>query len=116
MDKLDLRAVVTDALRYWERRRILYNFVLLLVVTAVYVVRLPLSRQLLSSDLVLQFFMLAVGANVAYCAAYPVDLLVQFSTLRDSWLRVRWVLLLIGCLFAATLAQFMARGILGGVP
>jgi hypothetical protein len=115
MDKLETREVITNAIRYWERGRVFYNLALVAVVVAVYVAMLPTSRGHLSTDLLLQLFMLAVFANVAYCAAYAADLLVQFSAMRRTWLRRRWILLLIGTLFAATIAQFIVRGLFGGM-
>lgn len=114
METLEVRDTVSNAIRYWERGRMLYNLILMLVVVLVFLVQWPLSGQRLSLDLLLQFFLLAVLANVAYCAAYPADLMAQFSSLRATWLRLRWVLFLIGTLFACTLAQFIARGALGG--
>lgn len=106
-------AIATDALRYWERHRITYNAVLVLVVATVFLVHLAAFLDRVSVDLALALFLLAVVANVAYCAAYPVDLFVQRSGLRDAWRRRRWILLLVGTLFAGTLAQFVARGMVG---
>jgi hypothetical protein len=54
--------------------------------------------------------MLAVLANVAYCAAYPVDVLALLSDFRATWLRRRWMLLVVGMLFAAVPAHFISRG------
>ena len=112
MDHQDMRTFIGDAIGYWERHRIIYNLVLLVVVTAIFAANAAAFGRIVSLDLFLQLFLLAVLANVAYCAAYPVDLTVQWSTLRASWLRLRWVLFLIGLGFASTLAQFIARGLL----
>lgn len=112
MDHQDMREVIGDAIRYWERHRILYNLVLLVVVATIFGANAAAFGRVVSLDLFLQLFLLAVMANVAYCAAYPVDLTAQWSTLRPSWLRARWVLFLIGLAFATTIAQFIARGLL----
>lgn len=109
----DMRDVIGDAIRYWERHRIVYNLVLLVVVAAIFGANANAFDRVVSLDLFLQLFLLAVMANVAYCAAYPVDFTVQWSTLRTPWLRVRWIVFAIGLGFAATLAQFIARGLLG---
>jgi hypothetical protein len=66
---------LTDAIQYWEPRRILYN---------------------------------AVLANVAYCAAYIPDVLVQSSGYHNAWRKYRWVVFSIGVLFAAILTRFIA--------
>ena len=113
MGNLAMRDFITDAIRYWEPRRILYNAVLLVVVVATCFLQSAGYRQARSFELLQHLFVLAVLANVAYCAAYPVDLLVQFSGFRDTWLRARWVLLLIGILFAAVISHLFAQGIFG---
>lgn len=103
--------LASDALRYWEPRRAIYNAVLLLVVAVEFFVRWPASKTALKSDTILVCFFLAVLANVAYCAVYAVDLFVQFSGLRASWGRMRWVVLLVGTAFAATITHFFAPGL-----
>jgi hypothetical protein len=72
-----LRDYATDAIRFWEPRRIGYNLILTLIVILCFVSRLPASKQELSVDLVLFIFLLAVLANIAYCAAYLVDILTR---------------------------------------
>ena len=107
-----LSAYAASALRYWEPRRLVYNAVLALVVVAHFISGLPGSRDKLTVDLLLGGFMLAVFANVAYCAAYAVDLFVQFSGLDAAWRRGRLLLLVIGTAFAATVAHFVLQGTL----
>src|SRR5262245_46057966 len=76
---LSVRDTITDALRYWEPRRLLFNAALLLVVVACFFLGWPVSKQLLNHDLILGLFVLAVLANVAYCAAYVPDVIIQSS-------------------------------------
>jgi hypothetical protein len=99
---------LSEAIRYWEPRRILYNAVLTLIVLAHFALLFPVSKAALKLDLLLLLFLLAVLANVAYCAAYLVDLFAQSSELRSIWLQYRWVLLLIGITFASVLTHFFA--------
>ena len=68
------------------------------------------SRASLNADTLLMLFVLAILANIAYCAAHAVDVVVQLSTFRVRWLRMRWMLLGVGVIFAAVLAQFFSRG------
>ena len=105
-----LSAYAANALRYWEPRRLVYNAVLLSVVVAHFLVAWPASREKLSFDLLLGLFILAVLANVAYCAVYVADLFVQFSGLDEAWRRGRVVLLIVGTTFAATIAHFVTQG------
>jgi len=100
---------VASALRYWEPRRLVYNGVLALVVIAEFAAAWPGSRQRLSFDNLLGLFLLAVLANIAYCAAYIVDLFVQFSGLDAAWRRGRMVLLIVGTAFAAAITHFFCR-------
>jgi len=100
-EPLAFRDMLTDALRYWERRRIGYNAVLAVVVM---IHLAPAWRAFVQSFQwveLLELFVLAVLANVCYSTAYLVDLTVQYSGLRSAWLRWRWVLWVIGTAFAA---------------
>jgi hypothetical protein len=113
MEEITARQALSDALRYWEPRRILYNGALAIVVTAVYFIHLPASRGDLTFGALQGLFVLAVLANVAYCAAYLVDIGVQLSAFRALWLRTRWLLLVIGISFGAVLAHLFSLGIFG---
>jgi hypothetical protein len=55
-------------------------------------------------------FVLAVLANVAYCAAYVVDIFAQHSGFQALWLRYRWIVLAIGILFAGAITHLVAMG------
>ena len=110
MTETTIRDVLTDAIRYWELRRIAYNVILVAIVLAVFIVQWPDSRSAVSADLIQRLFILAVLANVAYCAAYVVDVAAQSSAFRDAWKRHRWLLFAIGVVFAGILARFIATG------
>jgi hypothetical protein len=102
---------VAEALRYWEPRRLFYNGVLLAVVIVHIVLRWPDARKLLTFDLFLGFFLLAVLANICYCAVYAIDLFVRFSGLQAAWEKGRIVVLVVGTAFAAVIAHFFSSGI-----
>lgn len=103
-----LREAATDAIRYWEPRRLLFNGVLAAIVVWYFVAGWPESRAAMSLNFLLVVFLLAVLANVAYCGAYLVDVFAQISGFRELWKRVRWVVLGTGLLFAAILTRFWA--------
>ncbi len=111
METIQWRDYLGNAIRYWEPRRILYNLLLAVIVVFHFVRGLPFSRTVLQFNTLLLLFVLAVLANVAYCAAYVPDVFAQMSSLRDSWLRYRWVLLVVGLAFAAVLAHFWSWGL-----
>jgi len=102
------REALSQAIRYWEPRRLVYNWLLLMVAAAVFVQGLPVSRSQLNLNLMLFFFVLAVLANVAYRACYVVDVVAQLSEFRATWLRFRWALFVMGLAFAGTLTYFFA--------
>ena len=110
MNGSELRDYFTDAIRFWEPRRLLYNAALAFIVVAYFFAGYPASRSVISIDFALGLFLLAVAANVAYCAAYLADIFVQASGFRDVWKRARWVLFGIGTLFAAIITRFIAMG------
>ena len=113
MTGITARDALSEAIRYWEPRRILYNVVLAIVTGTVYMANFPHVRQESTIDTLQTLVILAVLANVAYCAAYLADIPAQLSSFRDTWLRFRWVLLLVGFLVAAILANFFSGGLFG---
>lgn len=115
-DDVSLRDVVTDAIRYWEPRRLVYNGVLALIVIGYFVAYWPESREVVTFDRVLGLFVLAVLANVCYCGAYVADLFAQYSAFRALWRQWRWVVLVIGIAFAATLTHFSAVTLFESLP
>jgi len=80
--------------------------VLAAVVVAYFVEGYPASKGVLSIDFALGLFLLAVGAEFAYCAAYLAGVFVQASGFREIWQRMRWVLFVIGTLVAAIITRF----------
>jgi len=108
-----MRDYFTDAIRYWEPRRILYNLALAAVVLFYFARAFPGSKTAISFDSILVLFLLVVLANIAYSAAYVVDVFVQASGFRERWRTQRWCLFSIGLLFAAILTRFFSLGAFG---
>lgn len=100
------QSIFGDALRYWELRRIPYNLVLAAVVVAWIVLSWPHFRPAFNWPSLLALLVLAALANLCYCAAYLADVPMQFSSLRDLWHRRRWILWLVGMLFAILLTNY----------
>lgn len=108
MSEIPLSDLLANAIRYWERCRLLYNGVLALVVAIYFFVAWPESKAAITVDHSLQLFLQAVVANVLYCAAYPADVFAQLSSLRPLWLRYRWVVFAIGLAFASIITRFIS--------
>jgi len=105
-----VREYATEAIQYWEPRRVICNLALASVVVAYLVAAYPASKQGLTTDSILVLFLLAVVANVAYCAAYLVDIFAQMSGFRQLWRSARWILFAVGLTFAAILTRFVSIG------
>ncbi len=106
----EAKSYLTNAISYWEIRRIIYNAALAVIVIGYFVANLPASLQLITPDVIFALFILAVLANIAYCAAYVADIVAQISGFRDLWLRLRWILFLVGLAFASILTRWFAMG------
>jgi hypothetical protein len=111
MSGLTFREAATNAIRYWERMRLVYNGVLLLIVVISFFALYPGSRQNLSVHLGLFLFLLAVLANAAYSVAYIVEVFAQMTGYQTLWLKLRWVLFSIGVLFAGIITYFWTIGL-----
>ncbi|MEZ5956253.1 MAG: hypothetical protein R3C27_03455 [Hyphomonadaceae bacterium] len=102
------REHITDAIKFWERGRVVYNLALVAISLAVLAPMGFDQRTWFVYGSLLLF--LAVMANLLYCVAYPVDLFVQASDFRDAWRTLRWTLLAFGTLFAMTQAYLLLGG------
>ncbi|HKV27182.1 MAG TPA: hypothetical protein VJN90_02755 [Candidatus Acidoferrales bacterium] len=100
------REVLSDAIHYWEWRRILYNAVLTAVVVIWIVSTWPHFRPAFTWTSFVAIIVLAMFANLCYCSAYVADIAMQFSSFREMWRRRRWGLWLLGMLFATVLANY----------
>jgi hypothetical protein len=85
MESPALRDRFTNALRFWEPRRIVYNLVLGGIVLFYFAKAYPSSRTQISLDGLLIVFLLAVLANICYCAAYVPDIFAQSSGFAGTW-------------------------------
>jgi hypothetical protein len=110
MDALTFRESLARAIRYWEPRRLIYNGVLAAIVLIYFGMNYPATKSLVSIDSVLGLFLLVVLANVAHCAAYLVDIFVSASGYRIQWQNRRWIIFVIGLLFAGIITRFFAIG------
>lgn len=107
-----LRESVTDAMKFWEPLRVVYNGALTVIVVVYFLADYPHSKSLLTLDALFFLFLLAVMANVVYCLAYVADLFAQVSEFREVWRKFRWILFAIGLAFAAILTRFFTLGLL----
>jgi hypothetical protein len=88
------------AAKFWEPRRLLYNLLLFAVVVIWVVKSWPHFRPAVPWEALGIMTVLALLANVCYCAAYLAEILIQNSTTNASWNQQRWVIWVVGTLFA----------------
>jgi len=119
MDTSPFRESLTNAIRYWEKMRLVYNAALILVVAVCFALNYSIAkaeftvRAQYTVQLILFMILCAVLANVFYCAGYVVDVLVQMSGYRERWVRYRWVLFWIGTIAASILTYLFSMGLFG---
>ncbi len=97
------REIATDAIRFWERGRVAFN--LLLLVLTVFMLRGDVFEYLFP------LFAYAMIANFFYTAAYIPDVFIQYSDFRALWRKLRWLLWLAGTAFAAFIAFLVVFGL-----
>jgi hypothetical protein len=84
--------------------------VLGLIVVGYFVAYWPTAKANINLNSIVGLAVLAVLANVCYCAAYIIDVFAQWSDARPIWLHWRWVLFALGTSFAAIITCFFATG------
>ena len=89
-----------DAARFWEPRRLLYNLLLLGVVLVWVTKTWPHFRPAMTLESLGILTVLALLANLCYCAAYLAEILIQNATSTAVWNRQRWAIWVVGTLLA----------------
>ena len=89
-----------EAARFWEPRRLLYNLLLFVVVVIWVAKTWPHFRPAMTLEVLGIMTVLALLANLCYCAAYLAEVLMQNATSSTAWNRQRWAMWVVGTLFA----------------
>lgn len=96
-----LRAVFIEGGRFWERRRLAYNGIQLLLTAIMLVVRHSEVHYFIGN--LGTYVAFAIVANSLYTAAYLPEALLQIPLLRRFSTPVRWWVFGIGTAFASFL-------------
>ncbi|PYT66789.1 MAG: hypothetical protein DMG39_25770 [Acidobacteria bacterium] len=89
-----------NAAHFWEPRRLLYNLLLLGVVVIWVVKTWPHFRPAMNLAGLGGATVLALLANLCYCAAYLAEILFHNATNSSAWNRQRWAIWVVGTLLA----------------
>jgi len=100
------RKGLRDAARFWEPRRLLYNLLLLTVVLLWVTNTWPHFRPAITLQSLGIMTMLALLANLCYCAAYLAEILIQNAPSSVAWNRQRWAVWVVGTLLAILFANY----------
>jgi hypothetical protein len=98
--------LLSNAVRFWERGRILYNAILTLIVLLWLVLTWPHFRAALTPGPLEAFIVLALAANLCYSAGYLADFFMQGLLPSQHWHRLRQLLWVVGMLFAILLENY----------
>jgi hypothetical protein len=101
-----MRRWLSEAARFWERWRLIYNLVLAAFVVGWIVRTWPHFRHAMTLENLGRLMILALLANVCYCAAYLMDILIQQSGAESSWRLQRTALWVVGMLLAILLENY----------
>ena len=92
------------AMHYWEKGRIAYNAVLVVVAVAWIVFTWPHFRGAVTLEHIMALAFLALMANFCYSAAYLAE--IPLMELGAKWAKRRWGLWLAGMLFAILIENY----------
>ncbi len=95
-----------DAARFWERQRVWYNGVLLLIVVLWVALTWPHFRPAMNLVALGKMTVLAVLANLCYCAGYAMEGFIQPLAAQAHWRKLRWAVWAAGTLLAVLLSNY----------
>lgn len=96
----------TSALHFWEPRRLWYNAALFAVVLLWLIFTWPHFRPALTLDALGKMLVLALLANVCYCAVYLVEFLLRAVSSDTARRRFRWAVWILGMLLAVLIENY----------
>lgn len=114
---LDQQLYKRTVIRYWERRRIIYNVALVPPALSAYLIAGAIDNAgdphpIFYGLLLFCFSLAAIGANICYSFVYALEFLFGSDDPDSNWSRFgRSIVLIEGIIFAMGLAFFGGRSI-----
>ena len=100
------KASFSEAVQFWELRRIWYTGALVVVVMLWVVCTWPHFRPALTFVAFGKMLGLGLLANVCYCAAYLTEVFVHAFSSNAARRRLRWAIWILGMLFALLIGNY----------
>jgi hypothetical protein len=97
---------LAEAARFWEPWRLWYNAALFVVVILWVAFTWPHFRPAFTLEALGKMLVLALLANVCYCAAYLLDFPLQAIPSESTRRRLRWAIWIVGMLFALLIENY----------
>lgn len=103
-----------EAIRYWEKRRVIYNLLLIppswlsweISQSFTYSIDDREPASFYDPQVLLTVGFLFIGANICYCAVYAMEFFFMSEKTRKFWpFPGRAILLIMGCLLGMALAS-----------
>jgi hypothetical protein len=101
-----MREILAGAARFWEPRRLVYNFLLAAVAVVWVAGTWPHFRQAFTLHSLLLLSVLALLANLCYCSAYLLDVSMQPSAPSSAWFLSRRIIWVLGTVLAIVLENY----------
>lgn len=105
---------------YWEKRRVVFNLVVIAATTTIYQLRVAVSagvgdtRYLSDLQVGALFIVAWLGANLCFSFVYAMEFLFGLSESPRAWVRsLKPVILIAGCAIGVYLSPSVARDIGG---
>lgn len=95
-----------EAVRFWEPRRVWFNAAQFVVVLLWVGLSWPHFRPALTLEALGKMLVLALLANVCYCAGYLVEVVLQAVSSDIARRRFRWAVWILGMLFALLIENY----------
>lgn len=120
MEQNELKAYRGEALRYWERGRLIYLAVLALATLFAYFYTADkgafgTTGPLQALSILFAWVGAFIGANVCYSVVYLFEFLVMGTRVQQLFHSFRWLFLVAGCLFGFALSWVIAWGLFLGM-
>jgi hypothetical protein len=101
------------AIKWWERKRIIYNIITILGGFLGILFRSEVPNVLRSYNPIFELAFLLFGANVFYTCAWGSEFLLNYYFKLRFWEdRIRLILFILGCFFSFCWIFFLTRDLL----